>query len=104
MLRFAGKFRVKAYGVAVNHDHVHFVLKVPGRAEYIAFLRALTGAIARKFGKGLWSLLPFTRVVAWGRDFRGVLSYLKKNREEASGARPYEPRVRRYGKRRLAVP
>jgi REP element-mobilizing transposase RayT len=95
----AQKLHLEVYGLAVNFDHVHLVLKLPNRRAYAAFIRALTGLLARKIGVGLWKLLPFTRVLAWGKDFRQALDYLKKNREEAEGSRPYEERkdwYRRY--------
>lgn len=94
--RLCAKFKIKAYSLAVNRDHIHFVLKFPGRESYKAFLRAFTGLLARQLGKGLWVLLPFTRVLAWGKDFRSVLAYLRKNREEAAGLIPYEPRKNWY--------
>lgn len=83
--RLAQKFNLKIYALAVNFDHIHLALKIPQRREYTAFIRAFTSLLARKIGAGLWMLLPFTRVVAWGKDFRQVLSYLKKNREEVGG-------------------
>lgn len=94
----AKKFEVKVYGLAVNYDHVHLVLKFPHRRHYIAFVREFTGALARMFGAGLWILTPFTRVLAWGRDFRYVLRYLGKNREEAAGTRAYESRKNWYAR------
>ncbi len=99
----AAHFGLTAYGVAVNHDHVHFILRIASRSLYHGFIRALTGVIARKFGKGIWKLVPFTRVMHWGKDFRRGLAYLRKNREEASGARPYEPRTDWYAKWRPYV-
>lgn len=96
--KFAARFRLKIYGIAVNHDHIHFIAKIATRELYKSFIRALTGALALRFGKGIWALLPYSRVVEWGRAFRAVLAYLKKNREEASGERTYEPRGRRRAK------
>lgn len=78
--------------MAVAEDHVHLVIKIGGREEYKAFIRSLTGLLARKLGKGLFALLPFTRIANWGKDFAYLKKYLRKNREEASGARAYEPR------------
>jgi REP element-mobilizing transposase RayT len=98
----AERFHVKIYSLAVNFDHVHLVLKLPNRRAYAAFMRALTGLLARKIGTGLWKLLPFTRVLAWGRDFRQALHYLRKNREEAAGARLYEKRKNWYGRHKPA--
>lgn len=96
--RVVKKFGLRAYGLAVNHDHIHFVLKIPSRRAYNAFVRALCGILALKFGKGLWALAPFTRIGAWGKDFRELLEYLRKNREEAAGTRAYEPRTDWYAR------
>jgi REP element-mobilizing transposase RayT len=90
--RLAQRFGLRIYRIAIARDHVHFLARLPGRREYVAFIRSLTGILARKLGRGLWKLLPFSRVANWGREFRGLVAYLQKNTEEALGLRPYEPR------------
>lgn len=90
--RLGEKFSLRLYGIAVAHDHVHFVARIPGRAEYKAFIRALTGILARKLGRGVWALPPFSRIASWGRAFVQLKKYLQQNREEAAGTRPYAPR------------
>jgi hypothetical protein len=91
---------LRVYDLAVSHDHAHLLLKTPGRREYRAFIRSLTGILAHRLGKGCWLLLPFSRIASWGKEFARLKIYLRKNREEASGARPYEPRKDRYKKLR----
>ena len=45
--------------------------------------REITGARrGRPFGKRFWDELAFTRVIAGGRDFRGMKKYLHKNAAE----------------------
>lgn len=88
---FGNKFSLKTYGVAVNHDHVHVIVKIQTRKSYVNFIRALSGTLSRRL-RIKWSLLPFSRIVSWGRDFKHLLSYLTKNRDEAAGRKPYEPR------------
>jgi REP element-mobilizing transposase RayT len=88
----AAHFGLKAYGIAVNHDHVHLVLRIIRKEFYHAFIRALTGVLARRYGKGLWKLVPFSRVASWGKDFKQMIAYCKKNREEAAVLRAFEPR------------
>lgn len=83
--RLSSKFGLRVYSIAVNFDHVHFTAVLPGRREYVGFIRALTGILARKFGKGVWRVLPYSRALTWGRDFRATQAYLQKNREEAAG-------------------
>lgn len=97
----AKKYGLKIYSLAINFDHIHLLVKIPNRDQYKNFIRALTGNLAKSLGKGLWSLIPFTRVVQWGRDFRSALLYLRKNRDEVSGQRPYEKRKDLYGKLKI---
>lgn len=92
------RFSLKLYGLAVNHDHLHLVLKIKNRKNYVAFIRSFTSFVAKRLGKGIWALLPFTRVAGWGKEFRLILRYLEKNRKETMGEVPYMPRPKnRYG-------
>jgi len=90
--RLAEKFLVKVYDHAVADDHVHLVLKIPHRRNYVKFIRSLTGLLSRRYGKGFWSQVPYTRVAFWGKDFRALEKYLEKNRLEAAGELPYKDR------------
>ena len=81
--RWAKKFHLRVYDIAVNHTHIHFTLYIPEKGNYLAFIRSFTGLLARKLGKGLWSLLPFSRILSWGRDYERTKKYLQKNREQA---------------------
>lgn len=85
--RLAAKFGLTILDHAVANDHLHLVLTIPGRNEYNSFIRALSGLLARRFGKGYWKQAPFTRVASWGREFRVLEKYLEKNRLEAAGRR-----------------
>jgi len=93
---YGDKFSLRIYDIAVSGDHAHFVAMIPGRREYNAFIRSLTALLSRILGKGLWLLLPFSRVGSWGRDYDGMKHYHEKNRREASGEQPYEPRKDYY--------
>lgn len=99
--RLADRFGIRIYSLAVARDHVHLVLLLPDRRSYAAFIRSLTGILARKLGRGLWRFLPFSRVASWGRDFLALCRYLRKNREEALGPRPYEKRRDWYRRDRV---
>jgi REP element-mobilizing transposase RayT len=48
----------------------------------------------RKF----WSLLLWSRVVSWGRDYAAVLAYILQNTKEALGLVAYKPRRGRFAK------
>ena len=86
---YAKKCGVKVYKESVQKDHFHFCIKITNRKLYRAFIRALTGAVSQKLGKGLWILAPYSRVVTWGRDFLGVLDYILLNDCEVGGRVPY---------------
>ena len=89
---YAKKIGVKVYKESVQKDHFHFCIKITNRQLYRAFIRALTGVISQKLGKGLWTLAPFSRLVAWGKDFLGVLDYILLNDCEVGGRVPYATR------------
>jgi REP element-mobilizing transposase RayT len=94
--RLAAKFGLKIYDLALAKDHLHLVLTIPSRKNYISFIRALTGLLARKLGKGIWLLLPFSRVSIWGKAYRELRKYLEQNRLEAAGVAPYKARTDWY--------
>lgn len=87
----AKKFGVKIYDLALNWSHIHMVIRIRNRENYNAFIRGLTGTIARKIQiskkltEKIFTLRPFTRVLNWGRDFRNVLQYQIMNQLEAYG-------------------
>jgi REP element-mobilizing transposase RayT len=60
--RQAKNFNIRVYDFAVSHDHLHFVARLPSRALYVKFIRALSGILARKLGAKLWAFPPFSRV------------------------------------------
>jgi hypothetical protein len=102
ILLYAHRNAIRIYDYAPNRDHVHVVLKIPSREAYVRFIRALTGALGRILGRGLFTFTPFTRVMAWGRAYKEVRDYLARNREEATGLAPYQPRRDWY--RRWRIP
>lgn len=61
--RYKNLFGIKAYGISVQKDHIHFVLKIPSRLQYLKFIRSLTAILSRKL-KIKWKYLPFTRLIA----------------------------------------
>ena len=96
--KYGQRFCLKVYEISIQHDHIHFLVRIPNRENYIKFIRSLTGQMAKKLGKGLFKFLPFTRIVDWGAAYRKVQAYLQKNEDEIYGRRPYEPRKNYYGK------
>ena len=104
---------VKIYRFANSGNHLHFVLLARSRESFRAYLRALTGILARvtlgvERGRArairFWDARPFTRVLEWGRDFRGACAYLLQNELEAIGFVAYRPRKLARGKTRSLGP
>lgn len=95
-------------------NHLHIVLRITNLFLYDRFIRSVTGLIARhvtnrergegrKFlslaqlmkteSRGLtaqsdsrrfWQARPFTRLIAWGRDYTYIKNYMDKNRDQAN--------------------
>ncbi len=86
---YAKRFGIKVYKESVQKDHFHFCIKITNRELYRGFIRALTGVISQKLGKGIWALIPYSRIVSWGREFFAVLDYVLLNDCEVSGMVPY---------------
>lgn len=104
-------FGVKIYRQANGGNHLHLIILPRSRQAFNAFIRAISGLIARlvmsaqrgnpaDFEKsqslGFWEKRPFTRVVEWGRDYKKVQAYLVQNTLEALGFIPYQPRKTRF--------
>jgi REP element-mobilizing transposase RayT len=55
--------------------------------------RGKKGKVAhRKNQRTFWSLLLYTRIVSWGRDYFAVKAYVIQNTKEALGLIAYKPR------------
>jgi REP element-mobilizing transposase RayT len=92
---------VKIHRFANAGNHLHLIIQPRSRKGYQAFIRAMTGLLARLAlkaergrGKGLrfWDARPFTRILEWGRDFREACGYVLKNFLEAEGFLDFVPR------------
>ena len=58
--RFAKKFGVRIYRVAINSNHLHLLLRITNRRLYRAFIKAISGQIASQV-MGQQSFLNFAR-------------------------------------------
>ncbi|MGZ5280101.1 MAG: transposase [Pseudobdellovibrionaceae bacterium] len=89
--RTAQQFDIHLYDLAINWSHIHFLIRIRSREDYVAFVRALTSLITQGVKKSrprltkIFSLRPFTRILKWGRDLKGVFNYLKLNQMESFG-------------------
>lgn len=100
----AKRFGVRVYRFANAGNHLHMIILPSSRSGFNSFVRSLSGLIARKVlgaergnGKGLqfWDQRPFTRILEWGKEYRGVVRYLVQNSLEALGFIEYTPRKSR---------
>lgn len=94
--KYSERFGVKIYQSSVQKNHIHYILKMLNRQIYIKFIRSLTSQLAKQLGKGLWSLLPFTRITEWGKPFRALIDYVQMNEREVLGLQEYRPRKDYY--------
>jgi REP element-mobilizing transposase RayT len=84
---------IKVYDFANVGSHLHLLVKTRRREAFQEFLRSFAGIVARvatgaRRGRPLrqgrfWSGLAWSRVVAWGRDYRNIRHYIFRNRIEA---------------------
>lgn len=77
--KYARKFGVTIYELAVQADHIHLSIKIPSRELYRCWIRSITSVLVSKI-KLKWSLPPFTRIGTWGREFKRVGHYIRKNK------------------------
>jgi REP element-mobilizing transposase RayT len=95
----AERFGIKIYEYANGGNHLHFLLRAKHRDEFKAFIRTVTGLIARLVGGGqrnhaakkkFWDARPFSRIVSFAkREFSVIKTYLLRNNLEAIGWIPY---------------
>lgn len=76
---------VKIYGLSVQHDHIHHSILCSDKAQYNKYIRAVTGLLARKFGRGIWRYRPYTKIIEWGRQAQNLKRYIQMNELEVQG-------------------
>jgi len=91
--------QAKSWGIRLYRfenvgNHIHILLRTGHRKWLSNYLRSITGLIARQVlgaerGKGkdikFWDARPFSRVITWGRAYKGVHKYFDKNKRQAMG-------------------
>jgi REP element-mobilizing transposase RayT len=93
ILKLAQKYNIRVYQLIFNHSHLHGVFLLSNRTAYVQFIRELTGYAVQHFTSSLnipglifrriFSNRPFTRSVPWGRAYKTLLRYMKKNELES---------------------
>ena len=94
---------VKIYRFANSGNHLHFIVLPKSRNAFKAYIKAISGIIAR-FTLGaergsaqsvrFWDAKPYTKIIEWGREYKTVCNYLLRNTLEALGFIAYTPRRR----------
>lgn len=120
-LKASKRFNVQVYEKAICGNHLHLLIRGKSKINVQNFFRVLAGHIAQeilrqfpltekerggapkqkgclKNRRKFWSLLLFSRVVGWGRDFANVSSYVIQNTREALNLIPYTERRKNVGK------
>jgi REP element-mobilizing transposase RayT len=107
--KYAAKNQIKIHRFANAGNHLHLLIQAKTKAGFRAFLRTISGLIARlitgavkgrpaantlqgnvatqaaRFQTKFWDHLAFTRVVSWGKDFKKTCDYVIQNVMEACG-------------------
>ena len=91
----AQQFDIHIYDLAINWSHIHFLIRIKSREDYVRFIRALSSLLSQAVLKSksrmvlqcakLFTLRPFTRILSWGRDLKTVFGYVMINQMEAFG-------------------
>lgn len=117
----ARRFRVRIYEKAICGNHMHLLVKAQTRFELQNFFRVLAGHVAqeilrihplqkhelleaggapgcKKNQRKFWSLLLYSRILTWGREYLRVKRYVIQNTLEALKLIPYQKRKSRFNR------
>jgi REP element-mobilizing transposase RayT len=90
----AKRHGIRLYRFANVGNHLHFLFRARRVEALRAFMREVSGAVAFQITGSrkthplqgrFWDLLPYSRVVSWGREFKTVALYVIGNLFEAAG-------------------
>lgn len=87
--KLAKQFNIKIYDLSLNWSHIHSVILIKSRQDYVGFIRALSSILAQKIRqiKGssnmIFNLRPYTRILEWGRDFSNAINFVLVNQLES---------------------
>ena len=94
--KLAKRHGIRIYRIVNAGNHLHITLRLSKPFTWKGFISGLTGGIARAVQykrdadtkRGFWNSRPFTRLIAWGRDYNVVKDYHTLNQLEVDGAVP----------------
>ncbi len=100
LFRLTRAYGITVYRFSINSTHLHLLIRLKDRKGFQTFLRVFCGKIAQRVTgavkgsrqTGRFWLLPYTRIVEWGRAFGMSRSYVEQNEKEAHGILSYRPR------------
>lgn len=129
--KYGQRFRVRVYERAVCGNHIHLFLKAKTKKDLQNFFRVFAGQVAqeilrryplqkgeakafsglrggtpmhRKNQRTFWSLVVYSRLASWGREFKDVSKYVLQNAREAAGLVAYKKTKARIAAAMRAVP
>jgi REP element-mobilizing transposase RayT len=114
VFQIAKKYQIRIYHLIFNHTHMHAAILLMNRKSYVSFIRELTAFLVKYFTdqlkipglifKNIFAYRPYTRSVLWGKAYRILVNYMKKNELE-SGVRQMESAlIRKSTKKRSLTP
>ncbi|MEQ1666499.1 MAG: hypothetical protein ABL927_14120, partial [Bdellovibrionales bacterium] len=102
------------YHLIFNHTHMHAAILLSSRKSYVSFIRELTAFLVKYFTdqlkipglifKNIFAYRPYTRSVAWGRAYRILVNYMKKNELESGVQQIESSPIRKSTKKRISNP
>jgi len=94
LLEQSRRHKIRVYGAANSGNHLHLVIQAPSKMHLNSFLRAFSGRVAqivqgekleksrKSFKEMFWEARPYSRLVSWGKDLKGLLRYIGINATE----------------------
>ncbi|MEQ1664405.1 MAG: transposase, partial [Bdellovibrionales bacterium] len=89
IFQIAKKYQIRIYHLILNHTHIHGAILLSNRESYVSFIRELTAFLVKYFTdqlkipglilKNIFAYRPYTRSVTWGKAYRILVNYMKKN-------------------------